>query len=279
MDKERRASTRYAANLAIHFAKGGRSDDRSAYIKDVSDGGMLLNSDEALQPGDVIHIRSIEETPTEALPVWGRACKVKVVHCRKRANQDKACFGIGVSYHWPADLLDGSNMSESDSFHIRDMAKPKQAREAHESNGIEQSKVVDAINRVFREALTCESEKDVADTCLCVAESLTGSKFGLIGEKNAEGRFDTLSISHPGWDACKMPDSAAARLIQDMEIRGIDRSIIKEGISRIVNDPASHPDRAGTPGIHPPIRSFLGVPLKLGDETWHDWFGQQSNRI
>lgn len=130
-----------------------------------------------------------------------------------------------------------------------------------------QTKVLDAINRVFREALTCENEKDVADTCLSVAEHLTGSKFGLIGEKNPEGRFNTLSISNPGWDACQMPDSKASRLIENMEIRGIDRSIIREGKSRIVNDPATHPDRVGTPEGHPPISSYLGVPLKLAGET------------
>jgi PAS domain S-box-containing protein len=95
-----------------------------------------------------------------------------------------------------------------------------------------------------------------------VAENLTGSKFGLIGEINPEGRFDTISISNPGWDACKMPDSEATKSIQDMEIRGIDRSTIREGKPRIVNDPASHPDRVGAPEGHPPVSAFLGVPLK-----------------
>jgi PAS domain S-box-containing protein len=130
-----------------------------------------------------------------------------------------------------------------------------------------QTKVLDAINRVFREALACESERDVADTCLSVAEYLTGSRFGLIGEKNPEGRFDIISISNPGWDACQMPDSKATWLIENMEIRGIDRSTIREGKSRIVNDPTVHPDRVGTPEGHPPINAFLGVPLRHAGET------------
>lgn len=267
MGKERRASTRHAADLDINFAKGDRSDDRSARVEDVSNGGMLLKSDTALQPGDMIHIRSAEETSTDALLAWGKACSAKVVYCRKHGKQDKTCYGIGVSYHSPEGLDDGSYVAESDSSCIRDMVKLKRAREEHEGRRIKQSKVVDAINRVFREALTCESEKDVADTCLSVAENLTGSKFGLIGEKNPEGRFNMISISNPGWDACKMPDSEATQLIQDMEIRGIDRSTIREGISRIVNDPASHPDRIGTPEGHPRISSFLGVPLKHAGET------------
>ena len=140
-------------------------------------------------------------------------------------------------------------------------------RKWREEEILRPSKVLDGINKVLREALTCESDKEVANKCLSVAEEITGSKFGLIGEVNPAGRFDTIAISNPGWDVCKMPDSEATRLIQNMKIRGIDRSVIREGRSRIVNDPASHPDRVGTPEGHPPITSFLGVPLKQADKT------------
>ena len=89
-----------------------------------------------------------------------------------------------------------------------------------------------AINEVFQETLTCESERDVARTCLAVAEKLTGSKFGFIGEVNASGCFDTIAISNPGWDVCKMPHSQATRLIKNMELRGIwSRTLILQAPS------------------------------------------------
>ncbi|NQT55466.1 MAG: PAS domain S-box protein, partial [Desulfobacteraceae bacterium] len=150
---------------------------------------------------------------------------------------------------------------------ITHMVHAEEALRESEKKYRQQSKVLEGINRVFREALTCESEKQVANTCLAVAEEISDSKFGLIGEKNPEGRFDTIAISNPGWDVCKMPDSEATRLIQDMEIRGIDRTTIREEKSRIVNDPTSHPDRIGPPEGHPPITSFLGVPLKHSGKT------------
>ena len=115
--------------------------------------------------------------------------------------------------------------------------------------------------------MTCETNEEVANTCLSIAEELTGSRFGFIAEVNPAGRFDTIAISNPGWDTCKMPDSEATLLTKDMEIRGIDRSVIREEKSRIVNDPTSHPDRVGIPEGHPPITSFLGVPLKIADKT------------
>jgi PAS domain S-box-containing protein/diguanylate cyclase (GGDEF)-like protein len=120
---------------------------------------------------------------------------------------------------------------------------------------------------VFEEALTSESEEGVARTCLAVAEQLTGSQFGFIGEVNEAGRFDTFAMSDPGWQACSMPDSDAVAAIRDMEVRGIWGSVIKQGRSLIANDPASHPDRVGTPDGHPPITAFLGTPLKRGDKT------------
>ncbi|MFC1737883.1 GAF domain-containing protein [Planctomycetota bacterium] len=129
------------------------------------------------------------------------------------------------------------------------------------------STLLNAINEVFQKTLTCESEKDVAQTCLTVAEKLTGSKFGFIGEVNEAGRFDTIAISNPGWDVCKMPHSEATRLIKNMEIRGIWSRVLKEEKSQIVNKPASHPDRVGIPKGHPKLTCFLGVPLKQAGKT------------
>jgi PAS domain S-box-containing protein len=130
-----------------------------------------------------------------------------------------------------------------------------------------QSAELDGINKVLLESLTCESEEEVARTCLAMAEELTGSKFGFICEVNQAGRFDTIAISNPGWDACTIPETEAVLMLNDLEIRGIRGGVIKEGRSMIFNDPASHPDWAGTPEGHPLITCFLGVPLKYAGRT------------
>lgn len=126
----------------------------------------------------------------------------------------------------------------------------------------QRKKVTDAINRVFRQALVCETEEEVAKTALQVAEELTGSKFGFIGELNAEGKLDTIGLSNPGWSACGIPGSQATTMIRGMPLRGIWAGVLKTGESMIIDDPASHPERVGTPDGHPPLTSFLGVPIK-----------------
>lgn len=128
--------------------------------------------------------------------------------------------------------------------------------------------VVEAINKVFQETLVCETEEEVAYVCINMAEELTGSEYGLIGEVNEAGRFDTITYGDLGWAICKIPESDAVALSKDMEIRGIWGQAILKGKSQMVNDPASHPNRVGVPEGHPQISSFLGVPLKYAGRTF-----------
>ncbi len=130
-----------------------------------------------------------------------------------------------------------------------------------------QAEILRGINEVFQEAFTCDTDSEVARRCLAVAEKLTQSRFGFVGEINAEGRFDTLALSDPGWHNCRIPESNAVAMIRDMEIRGIWGHVLKEERSLIVNDPGSHPGRVGIPEGHPPLRCYLGVPLRYGGRT------------
>ena len=131
-----------------------------------------------------------------------------------------------------------------------------------------ESALLDAVNAVLRETLTSDTDEDVARICLEQAQRLTGSQFGFIGEINAAGKFDTIALSNPGWAACKMSESRAVMMIKNMEIRGVWGSVVKNGVSLAVNDPASHPDRVGLPEGHPPLHSFLGIPLRYGGELF-----------
>lgn len=130
-----------------------------------------------------------------------------------------------------------------------------------------EQRVLESINRVFRERLRCETEEQLGKTCLAVAQELTGASFGFIGEVNGHGRFDTLALSDPGWDACRMPYSDKLVSINDMEIRGIWGMVILDDRTVTIDDPAGHPQAVGVPEGHPPLTSFLGTPLRRGGEV------------
>ena len=124
-----------------------------------------------------------------------------------------------------------------------------------------------AMNRIFREALLGETQAELAQTCLSVTEEITHSQFGFVGLINPNGRLDTIALSNPGWDACQVADSEAARMITDMELRGLWSRVIKDGRSFYTNSAMQHPDSVGVPEGHPPLERFLGIPLKDDGRT------------
>ncbi len=140
-------------------------------------------------------------------------------------------------------------------------------RKLAEAQIVLQNAILNAINQVFLEALTCETEEMLCKKCLSTAEALTGSKFGIIAELNQSGHLDTIALSDPGWSACRMPKSNAVLLLKNIEVRGIFAKVIRKGESVIISDPSSDPDRVGIPEGHPPLNSFLGVPMRQAGKT------------
>lgn len=131
-----------------------------------------------------------------------------------------------------------------------------------------QGAILEAINKVFQETLICDTEEEVAHTCLAVAEDLTGSEFGFIGEMNEAGKLNVITLGNSGWNACKIPESDALEMLSDMKVCGIWGKVISDGKSLIVNDPSSHPDSVGVPEGHVELTAFLGVPLRSADKTF-----------
>jgi len=147
---------------------------------------------------------------------------------------------------------------------VRDITEKKMAEnalsESHRQTN-QQNIILSAINRLFTESIECESSKDVARICLSVAEDVTKSQYGSIAEINKEGYFDTLALSDPGWDACKMAE-LNPNLIQNMKIKGMWKSALNSKRGIIINNPSSHSQCVGLPEGHPPITAFMGIPFQ-----------------
>ncbi|MGD0229026.1 MAG: GAF domain-containing protein [Syntrophorhabdales bacterium] len=122
--------------------------------------------------------------------------------------------------------------------------------------------IVRGTNRVFQEALSARTEEDLGRTCLAVAEELTKSAFGFIGEIGPDGLLHYIAISDPGWEQCAMYGKTGHRRSPgDFKIEGLCGRVLQDGRSLCTNAPAEHPDSIGTPEGHPPLTAFLGVPL------------------
>ncbi len=130
-----------------------------------------------------------------------------------------------------------------------------------------QRRRLDAINMVISEALTCETEAEVARTCLSAAEGLTKCRFGLVAELNSAGRLDGLAVSGPGWKACSLDPAVAVTHLQDLQPTGLLGYALRHDRACVVNNPAEHPQACGTPAGHPPLQSLLCIPLRHANRT------------
>ena len=123
------------------------------------------------------------------------------------------------------------------------------------------SAVLEGINQILGAALSCGTEEELGQACLSVAQRLTQSNCGFIGELNRQG-FQDLAISSSGPDDCGLTDAAGHRLRPGcLKIRGIYGRVASDCKGLFTNDPERHPDRIGFPKGHIQIDSFLGVPL------------------
>ncbi len=151
-----------------------------------------------------------------------------------------------------------SELSSANTTLLQYLSETRQAKDQIER----QRALLTAINQVFNQVLSCNSEEELGRAFLTFAQELTGSNLGFIGEINETGRFDTIAASDTGWGACRISPAEAIRRLKNMELRGIPGFVLQTGQSLAVNEPAAHPEAVGLPPGHPPVDSFLGVPLK-----------------
>lgn len=143
-------------------------------------------------------------------------------------------------------------------------------RRRAEEEAAHRNAVLEGINHIFRQTISGDTQEQIGRLCLAVAENITGSKFGFIGETNPQtGLLDGIAISDPGWQACRMTDPSGhgTRPPLGFKIHGIYGRVLQDGKGFYTNDPSSHPDGIGTPEGHPPLTAFLGVPLTHDGQT------------
>ncbi|MHB8954965.1 MAG: PAS domain S-box protein [Pirellulaceae bacterium] len=148
---------------------------------------------------------------------------------------------------------------------LREVAERKQAEEKVSH----QNAVLEGINRIFREALTRETEEQLAGLCLTVAQEVTQSQCGFVGETNAQARLNFLAINDLG---CKVDGrneaiSRGKKVPLGLASRGLYGRVLRDGHGFFTNDPASHPHSTGTPHGHTSLQAFLGVPLQRDGQT------------
>lgn len=115
---------------------------------------------------------------------------------------------------------------------------------------------------VGRELTGVSDTESVIESALTAARELTGARYaalGVLDSRRAElERFLTLGI-----------DDETRESIGDLPHgRGVLGLLIEEPQPLILDDVTEHPRSYGFPENHPPMKSFLGVPIKIQGEAW-----------
>ncbi len=134
------------------------------------------------------------------------------------------------------------------------------------------SRMLDAMTRAQVQFI--ESHDDpglVFGGLLAEFLDLTDSAFGFIGEvfEDASGApyLRAHAQTNIAWDDATR-DLYDRTLADGMEFRNLATlfgACLSSGTPVIANDPASDPRAGGLPGGHPPLRSFMGLPVVHGD--------------
>lgn len=101
--------------------------------------------------------------------------------------------------------------------------------------------------------------------------TLTGSAYGFIGEvltaEDGSPYLHTFALTNISWND-ETEALYAEKAAMGFEFRRIDTlygAVLKSGDIVIANQPASDPRSGGLPAGHPPLSTFLGLPLRSGE--------------
>jgi PAS domain S-box-containing protein len=126
------------------------------------------------------------------------------------------------------------------------------------------NRILEGINRIFSIVVQDKTEEELGNECLSVALEITESPIGFVDLMGDDGLLHDIAISDMGWKQCLMYDKTRHRRPPgNLIVRGLYGRVINSEKSFFTNDPQFHPDSIGLPSGHPPLTSFLGVPLVL----------------
>lgn len=126
------------------------------------------------------------------------------------------------------------------------------------------------INEIQLNFFQSESKNILFEKLLRTFLESTESEYGFIGEilQTAEGKpmLKTHAITNIAWneETQELYDKNYELGLEFYNLDTLFGEVITTGERVMTNNPSEHPASAGIPPGHPPLKSFLGIPLKLG---------------
>lgn len=130
---------------------------------------------------------------------------------------------------------------------------------------------IETINQGQRNYIRNSNPVEFFNSMLPNLIELSESKFGLIAEvlQTGDGKdyLKVYAATNIAWDknSRELYDKIAMGGLEFHELDNLLGAVITSGEVVLTNDPMNEPLSKGLPEGHPPLNSFLGLPLYLGD--------------
>ena len=139
-----------------------------------------------------------------------------------------------------------------------------------EKEAARRSAVIEGVKRLFEEALTTGTEEEIGFASLAVAEEVSASEFGFIGEAGTDGLLRPLAADYPGsgTSSCANDKNDPRHSTDDIPMQRLCRDVLHRGKSFWTNNPSAYFENTGLPEGRPSVSAFLGVPIIHGGEIF-----------
>ena len=151
---------------------------------------------------------------------------------------------------------------------VQDITERKHAEDIIRKN----NDMLTVISRIESQFIADMDSRTFFDSLLSDLLSLTMSEYGFIGEviypENGDPYLKTHAITNIAWndETRAFFEREAPKGLEFRKLKSLWGAVITTGKPVISNSPSTDPRRGGLPEGHPPLNSFLGLPLYSGEE-------------
>ncbi len=165
-----------------------------------------------------------------------------------------------------APMLDAYGMPEQYVAIRTDITEQKRVQVELNNN----NRLLDLLRQALERFVSTDDLQDFSGQLLDGILALTQSAYGFIGgvlhDEDGTPYLRTHAITDISWNEETRQLHKETR-VRGMEFRNLDTlfgAVLKSGEPVIANDPAVDPRRGGVPLGHPPLDTFLGMPILYG---------------
>ena len=161
-----------------------------------------------------------------------------------------------------AEEIDGYNLALEEEIRER-IRMEEQQKTLHN--------LLDAIRKIQSQYITHTNPRVLFEGLLTHLLRLSQSKYGFIGKilHTQEGKpyLKIHAITNIAWneETRELYEKYKNLGMEFYNLETLFGAVLTSGEPVIANNPSTDPRRGGLPGGHPPLDSFLGIPLKVGN--------------